>query len=337
MARFNKEFLCTDESVNTYGFRVLTSGGKLERFAANPVMLYMHNETAVIGRWEDIAIRESKLYAVPNFDSEDPEAAKIEGKVTRDMLRMCSVGLIPQKVILDAEVLTGGEPTPTVVEWELKEISITPFGSNKNALALYDSATGEKLDLSDKSALLRLCDGYCDNQIKIKNMELNKILNLSDKATETEIATAVQAVITERDTLKTETVTLADRATKAETKVQEFETAAKAAAEAEAKNLVDVAIAQGRINAEAKTAYMTLFATDHASAKAALAAIPVRRSAKETVGAGQSATMSKSEKYAALSWDELDKQELLSSLKAEDSTLYAQKYEEKFNCKPKNQ
>ena len=167
-------------------------------------------------------------------------------------------------------------------------------------------------------------------------MELNKILNLSDKATEVEIATAVQAVITERDNLKNENTSLTDRATKAEQKVQDFEKAAKDAKDAEARNLVDVAIAEGRITAESRQAYLNLFAQDHQSAKTALQAIPAPRSAKQTIGAGQS-SLTAQEKCAKLTWDELDKQDLLATLKASDPTLYAQKFEEKFNRTPSTQ
>lgn len=337
MARFDKEFLCSDESVNTYGFRLLTSGGKLDRFLANPVMLYSHDDEKVIGRWEDTVIRDGKLFSVPHFDSEDPEAAKIEGKVKRGMLRMCSVGTIPKKVVLDSSLLTNGEPTPTVTEWELREISITPFGANKNAIMLYDQHTGEKIDLSDRGAILRLCDNYPENQLIIKNMELNKILNLSDKATDVEIATAVQAIITERDSLKEDKTNLTARAEAAEGKVLAFEEKEKETLRREAITLTDVAIAQGRINASARATYLALFDKDHEGAKAALAAIPQRRSAKDTIGAGQVANMTAREKYANLSWDELDRQELLINLKAQDPTLYAEKYEEKFNRKPKNQ
>ena len=54
MAKLDKEFMCSDESINTYGFRVLTDGGKLERFLVNPVMLYMHDVRQVIGSWEEL-------------------------------------------------------------------------------------------------------------------------------------------------------------------------------------------------------------------------------------------------------------------------------------------
>lgn len=42
MAKKKHTFVLTDESVNGYGYRVLTSGGRKEQFLKNPVMLYSH-------------------------------------------------------------------------------------------------------------------------------------------------------------------------------------------------------------------------------------------------------------------------------------------------------
>lgn len=337
----DKEFLCSDETVNTYGFRVLTDGIKIDRFLSNPVMLYRHYESEVIGLWDKVEKRDRKLYGTPVFDTDDPEAAKVAGKVERNFIRMCSIGLIPEKVILDADFLTNGDPTPTVVSGELKEISITPFGSNKNALALYDRQ-GKQINLEDKQAILQLCDhttifpGLIQSNLLItKNMELNKILQLSDKATDVEVATAVQAVLTERDSLKTEKVTLTDRAEKAEQKVQEFEAAEKAALKQEAITLTDSAIAAGKIVATAKTTTLEMFAKDHAGAKAMLAAIPTRQTAQATIEHGRQ--LSADDQLLKLSWDELDKKGLLTELKLKDKGLFEQKFEQRFGCKPKNQ
>ena len=58
MATKNKNkttFVLTDESVNSYGYRVLTSGIKMEQFLKNPVMLYSHdNNRMPIGTWENV-------------------------------------------------------------------------------------------------------------------------------------------------------------------------------------------------------------------------------------------------------------------------------------------
>ena len=54
-------FVVTDESLNTYGFRVLTAGIDTSQFEKNPVGYFMHNRNTydpkgdeVICRWENL-------------------------------------------------------------------------------------------------------------------------------------------------------------------------------------------------------------------------------------------------------------------------------------------
>ncbi len=37
----------------------------------NPVMLFEHDRRQVIGKWQDIAIKDNQLVAIPLFDHED--------------------------------------------------------------------------------------------------------------------------------------------------------------------------------------------------------------------------------------------------------------------------
>ena len=46
MKRFT--FVLHDETVNTYGFRMLTSGANLEEFRKNPVILLNHKDLSLI-------------------------------------------------------------------------------------------------------------------------------------------------------------------------------------------------------------------------------------------------------------------------------------------------
>ena len=52
-----KTFILHDETVNTQGFRMLTSGADLSVFKNNPVMLLNHDDWDLpIGRWENIRV-----------------------------------------------------------------------------------------------------------------------------------------------------------------------------------------------------------------------------------------------------------------------------------------
>ena len=97
-----KSFVLHDDTVNTYGFRMLTSGANLEEFRRNPVLLLMHSDHLLpIGRWENIRVEGSRILADPVFDMEDPEAKKIAGKVDRGFLRAASIGAWPPEEVSD--------------------------------------------------------------------------------------------------------------------------------------------------------------------------------------------------------------------------------------------
>ena len=50
-----REFLLSDESLNSQGSIIMTDGIRLDRFLANPVMFYNHEQgKGVVGRWENV-------------------------------------------------------------------------------------------------------------------------------------------------------------------------------------------------------------------------------------------------------------------------------------------
>ena len=81
-------FVLNDETVLTsHGFVVSNAGAKLERFKENPVMLDSHDDRCVIGKWNNLTISGTQLKADSEFDTEDPEAMKISGKVDRGYIK----------------------------------------------------------------------------------------------------------------------------------------------------------------------------------------------------------------------------------------------------------
>ena len=104
----------------------------------------------------------------------------------------------------------------------------------------------------------------------------------------------------------------------------------KAEAEArkqEAVTLLDEAVKSGRIDATAKPQFEKLFELDHEGTKAALASLPERKPLETAAPGSADGNMTK------MSWDELDKADLLYELKTKYPEVYKQKYNEKFNKK----
>lgn len=169
-------FLVSDETVNSYGFKVLTNGIDTKRFESNPIMLYMHERANIIGRWENIRKENGQLFADAVFDIEDPTAKEIAGKVERGFLKSASIG------ITIANLKDG-----IVNSCELMEISIVDIGSNSNALRLYtDTEETIQLKLNEFSSV----------------GSITSILGLSKDKTASEIVAQVKSLVHLKDEYK---------------------------------------------------------------------------------------------------------------------------------------
>lgn len=321
-----KSFVLHDESVNTYGFRMLTSGCDLTEFRKNPVMLLNHNDWSTpIGRWENIRVEDGKILADPVFDLSDERGAEIARKVEEDFIRMASIGAWPPAELSDDSALMWpGQSGPTVTRWVAREASIVTIGGNHNALAFYDRE-GNKIDMTDTSAVIQLVDNH-NSSIKMKL--LTQMLQLSDAATESEVANAMRTIISDRDRLKTENVTLTGR-------IDELNSAAKAAKSAEAIALIDAAVKDGRINAQAKESFVKMFDNDFDAAKTALENIPARGSVTTHIRQSQESNAVELADLQKKDWNDLDKEGRLVTLKDKYPDLYKEKFKARFGTEPK--
>ena len=307
MKRFT--FVLHDETVNTYGFRMLTSGANLEEFRKNPVILLNHKDWELpIGRWENIRIEGTQILADALFDEKDDEAVKIADKVEGGFLRMASMGAWPPEEVSDAaELKLPGQTLPTVTRWTAREASIVTIGANHNALVLFDRQTGKPLDLTDASTVIRLMDRLNHSKIDSNmNKTLKEVLKLQDSAQDAEVIGAVNRLIENNDRLTRENQELRDAAARAESEHKEIR-------KSEAIRLVDAAIADGRINTAGKEAYLKLFDTDFESAKATLEAIPHRKSVTALIREGERRQSVELSDLVNKSWEELDRRRSVRS------------------------
>lgn len=76
------KFTVSDETLNSYGGVILTSGINIIQFQRNPIMYYMHDrDKGVIGRWENITKEGDKLTAEAVFDEVTELGAKVKHQV----------------------------------------------------------------------------------------------------------------------------------------------------------------------------------------------------------------------------------------------------------------
>lgn len=177
-------FVLNDETVNSYGFIVLTEGIDTSVFERNPVMLYMHNRDGnVIGRWENIRKEEKRLLADAVFDESTELGAQVKKQVEGGFIRAASIGIEN----ITKEQLNGVE---TVTKCRLIEVSVVDIPSNSNAVKLMRRSGGYVYRLNDLE----------EEAAQDLKTALISLLSLSNDATDKDIIQAVKTLLEGRET-----------------------------------------------------------------------------------------------------------------------------------------
>lgn len=178
-------FVLSDESVNSFGFVVLTAGIDTTAFERNPVMLYMHNRDGnVIGRWENIRKEDNRLLGDAVFDDSTELAATVKKQVENGFLRCVSIGIEQ----IATEELNGVQ---TVTKCRLIEISIVDIPSNSNAVKLFRRSGGYVYNLKELES---------ENDPNSLKTALISLLGLENTATDKEVIQAVQKALEGKET-----------------------------------------------------------------------------------------------------------------------------------------
>lgn len=193
MKKLSTEFCVSDDSVNCYGYRLLSSGFLPERYDPKIGFLMHDREEGVAVKWEDLRVEGDKIYATPVVN--DVSFPKLLQEIEEGFYVGASVGhIVALEWSDEPEMKLAGQTGPTVTKWYCREISIVDIPGNYHALAkLYDEHKNVLLDLSDRSG---------DNLFKDKNMSELKslsaadyaVLNLSADASAEQVSAALQSL-----------------------------------------------------------------------------------------------------------------------------------------------
>lgn len=315
-----RSFKVSTEEVNTYGIIIRTAGGDFRAFLNNPVMLYNHDERCVVGKWENLRVEGTDLLADPVFDLEDEDAAKIAGKVDRDVIRATSISLRPRKA---QEIQLDDRSAIEVTEWELREISIASIPSNRSALRLVDEndqeiVLGETIALSDiVPTQVGVTPKQTTQTMDLKAMAV--VLKLAETATEAEVLTALNAAVG------------------AQTELAEMKKNLASQRKAEAVKLCDAAIADKRLDATKKEIFLKMADDNFEFFKTALESIPKPTNLADYAkqGAKQSVSEVFNEDEEAIKlYDNYDKRGLLARLKKDNSEEFKRLFKAKFGKEP---
>ena len=235
-----KRVRISNESVNCYGFRVLTAGVNVEQYKRNPVLLYMHERGNVVGYVKDLKVENDEVTGELMFDCASEQSERCQKQFEFGSLRMVSAGLEIIETSEDPAMLVPGQTRPTITKSRLFEVSVADVGANDDAIVLEKDR--KRITLSKDGACGLPLITHSKNQNK-KDMEQKVIalqLGLPETATENEInakLAQLKALQQENETLKAEKQTLA---------------------EARIAQLVDTAVAEKRLDAQHKEQFVKL-------------------------------------------------------------------------------
>ena len=152
-----KRLIISTDGLNRYKFRVLSSGGKFEKYLKNPVLLFGHDwSKAPIGRLEDIKVEGDNITAIPVFDEDDELGLACKHKYEKGFLFAASIYFDPLTTSSDPALTLPGQIGETVTEWELLEVSmVTIPGNSEAAIGLsYSRSSREITPLTQKTVLM---------------------------------------------------------------------------------------------------------------------------------------------------------------------------------------
>lgn len=283
-----KQFVLSDESLNSYGFKVLTEGINLDNFLRNPVMYYNHERySGVIGKWENVRKKGANLFGTPVFDEKDSLGAKIAGKVKDGFIRAASIGI-------DKPVFGRINGEDVVTACTLVECSVCDIPSNKNALMLYHNDK----PISDEKEFIKL---FKIQEVMKQNLKpVTDALGLSQGVSVDDIVAAigllkkpggVEQLIDEAVSgniiAKYERAELLQLAAASPDAFQRYLQKRRELAindrEENGLKLTNTAIRSGKINAQAKDFWLKNFTADFEATKLALEHIPERTSIKDLI------------------------------------------------------
>jgi len=202
-----KRVRLTNDRLNSYGYRVLTSGVDVSQYERNPLLLYMHERGKVIGVMKDIRVEDGEITGEPDFDEATELSRQCRKQWEFGSLRMVSIGFDVIETSGDPKYLLEGQTRPTVTKSRIYEVSVVDIGANDDAIVLRKDGT--QITLGDGSDCpLPLLDNNPNNreqQMELKQIALTLGLpETADEATVNARLAELNASKAEADQMRTE-------------------------------------------------------------------------------------------------------------------------------------
>jgi phage head maturation protease len=290
------------EDINSFGFRVRTSGIKLDRYLKNPVLTFGHDTNKMsVGKAIALAVANNNLVGDVEFDLEDEIGKSLDRKYNKGYMCGFSIGVRVITFNWDKEV-------PELEESELLEIAAATVPSNENAVTLFNEK-GEMVELS-----------YFNKKTNLKDMKkIAILLGLAYDATEAEIEKAIVDL----------KALLAAKEAEAKNLSAQIQIV-KDVEKADKNKRLDLALNNPKKNLsdEQKANYKKLAESDVDTV------ISIVNALTDAVKLHTIPGVKTQGKFEGKTFDDLHKSGMLAELKASDFEAYADLYEAKYHKRP---
>lgn len=137
----------TNDTLNSYGYRVLTDGVDISQYERNPILLYMHNRGQAIGLIKELRKEDGEITGELAFDEATELSVQCRKQWDFGSLRMVSIGFEVIETSDAVKDLVDGQRYPTVTRSRLMEVSLVDIGANNDAIRLHKD--GKLITLGD--------------------------------------------------------------------------------------------------------------------------------------------------------------------------------------------
>lgn len=194
----SKRVRISNNSINSYGTRVLTAGMEIEQYSRNPVLLYMHQRGSVIGYVKDLRVEGDEITGELMFDEATELSQRCKKQYEFGSLKMVSVGIDILEMSEDKGLLLQGQTRPTVTRSKLFEVSLVDIGSNNDAIVLQKDGQRIELGKDGENYLPLLSNKQPDKKNLMDEKELLKqlreLLELPETTEASEILEKVKSL-----------------------------------------------------------------------------------------------------------------------------------------------
>ncbi len=324
--KIDREFLLSDSSLNSYSFRLLTSGYQMDEYKKNPIGYRMHlRDEGVVVKWEDIRIDGDKVFAKPVINLSNAKGQQTVDELENGFLNAASVGhLVALEISSNPDDYLPNQQGPTISKWYNRECSLVDIPGNYNALADLVDENEKPINLSDFNTKKITME-----KIILTPAQLAAIPNLKADATQAEFDAAITNLVAKAGKVDGLTTDLAAATTAKEAAETALANLKAETTQKEVEALVTTAQDEKRITVEAGTALKTQYAGKPVELKALLATFPKYEglvTKLDPTGKGVADLVAKD-------YDVLDKEGKLENLKAAAPAVFFEKYEARFNKK----